>query len=64
MKKQMFRSSLGDMRKIEIYNLDGKEEIPGRKIIFRKSLINDTKMHAIEVASAHKGLVFTCETMG
>ncbi len=43
----MFRSSLNDMRKIEIYNMDGKEEISNRKILFKKSLVIDTKMHAI-----------------
>jgi hypothetical protein len=44
--------------------VNGQTENPSRKILFRKSLIYDSIMHAIEVSVLHRGVVFTCETMG
>lgn len=46
----MFRTSFNDMKKIEIYNMDSKDEIPYRRILFKKSLVIDTNMYAIQAA--------------
>ena len=63
-KRKLFRVSINDMKKIEQFNMEGEEEIAFRKILFKKSLVIQTKMFAIEASFVHDSIIFTCEAMG